>query len=336
MGQTARTSRDQSPGRAVDRAATLSATAGTGREAVPRRKGRDMGRIVVGVDGSAHADRALRWAIREAELHGAELELVYAYVIHPRASFGAPDRERAYVAMEELVRRHRSLLEGAEKWITTVVPILVGPAGALIEAGEDPDLITAGSRGLGGFGELAVGATSYRTAAHPSAPVAVIRGGDETASPDGSRPIVVGVDGSRAGGRALRWALDEAALRGVGVAAVHAYMEWTNLGQTTLMTAAQSERLRRQVHDEAVAIVDRALAEVEIPDGVALERVATRGPPAAVLLDEAGADRLLVLGSRGRGALGRMVFGSVSHQSLHQAAGSGRGGALNPAANRSM
>lgn len=302
-------------------AATLVGEHGYDDRAVPYDKEIAMRRIVVGVDGSAHADRALQWAVREAELWSAEIELVHGYVIHPQAAmFGMPDRERGAAVMETVVARNRGLL-GDTKWSATVVPVLVGPAIALTDVGEDADLIVVGSRGVGGFGELILGATSYRTAAHASTPVAVIRDGDATTTLDGARPIVVGVDGSRASGRALRWALAEAARRDVDVTAVHAYENWTGVEHTTLMTEAQLERFRRQVHDEAVAIVEDALADIEVPDGVRLERLTTHGSPAAVLLGQAGADRMLVVGTRGRGALGRMVFGSVSHQCLHHAAG---------------
>jgi nucleotide-binding universal stress UspA family protein len=279
-----------------------------------------MSRIVVGVDGSAHADRALRWAVREAELRSAEIELVYGYVIHPHAAmFGTSDRDRAYARMDDIVARNQALLDRA-KWSASVVPLIARPASALIDAGQDADVIVVGSRGLGGFHELFLGSTSYRTAAHASAPVAVIRGGDDTAL-DGSRGIVVGVDGSRASQRALRWALDEAKRWAVDITVVHTYEGSVDLSQATVMSELQLERYGQRIHDDAVAVLDEAIEAVEVPGDVAVRRVVKRGSPAAVLLGEADADRLLVVGTRGRGSLGRMVFGSVSHQCLHYATG---------------
>ena len=38
-----------------------------------------VGRIVVGVDGSEHGRRALRWAQRKAALHGSELTALLAW-----------------------------------------------------------------------------------------------------------------------------------------------------------------------------------------------------------------------------------------------------------------
>ena len=41
------------------------------------------GRIVVGVDGSAASDAAVRWAVREARLRDATVHLVSAHYSYP-------------------------------------------------------------------------------------------------------------------------------------------------------------------------------------------------------------------------------------------------------------
>lgn len=278
-----------------------------------------MSRIVVGVDGSTHADRALRWAVREAELLAAEIELVHGYVIHPySAVVGTSDRTLAEARMDAIIEHNQSVLDRT-KWSATLVPLIASPTGALLDAGEDADLIVVGSRGLGGFRELFLGATSYRTAAHAASPVAVVRGEAETA--DGSRAIVVGIDGSRASGRALQWALDEADRRDVDVTVVHSYEAPVGAPLNSVMSQAEIDQYSDRIHRDAVELVDETLADSRIPDGVTVERVVTRGTPASVLLDRAGNDRLLVVGTRGHSALGRMVFGSVGHQCLHHATG---------------
>jgi nucleotide-binding universal stress UspA family protein len=295
---------------------------------VPHKKGREMtgtgegletGRIVVGVDGSEHADRALRWAVHEAEFRSATVELVYGYRISTHyAMFGTSDRDRANTAVDEIVQHNKTLLDRT-KWTATTAPVLTNPAGALLEAGEDADLIVVGSRGVGGFHELFLGSTSYRVAAHASTPVAVIRGGDEPAALDRPTEIVVGIDGSRASNRALRWALDEAERHAVGVKVVHAYELLTDLALGSAMTTRQLEQFRHRAHADAIAVVDEALENVDVLGDVAVQRVIEGGSPAAVLLSQTSANDLLVVGTRGHGALGRMVFGSVSHQCLHHA-----------------
>jgi nucleotide-binding universal stress UspA family protein len=279
-----------------------------------------MSRIVVGVDGSNHADLAVQWAVREAEVGAAEVELVYGYAHHPHAAMlSRSDRDRAAARLDKIVRRNQPALDRV-KWFASAVPMITRPASALRDVGGGADLIVVGSRGLGGFQELLLGATSYRTATHAPVPVAVIRG-SETAVREGTRGIVVGVDGSLPSRRALRWALDEAARWAVDVVAVHAYDSSTDLAQATMMSNGQRARHRERLHDAAVAVIDAAMARADIPDGLNVHRVVMRGPAAALLCSHAGPDQLLVVGTHGRGALGRMAFGAVSHQCLHHATG---------------
>jgi nucleotide-binding universal stress UspA family protein len=154
-----------------------------------------MGRIVVGVDGSVGADRALRWAVDEAVLRDAEIALVLGYVLRSHITpFSTTDRELADRAMREIIDRDADVLRRVP-WKAAVAPLLGKPyADAVLEAGEDADLIVVGSRGLGGFKELVMGSTSYRVAAHATAPVVVVRGGED-GDPWECLGIVVGVDG---------------------------------------------------------------------------------------------------------------------------------------------
>jgi len=280
-----------------------------------------MSRIVVGTDGSAHAERALRWAVHEAELRSAMVELVHGYVIHPHAvMMGRSDRDLAEALMDTVIERNRAMLDRVE-WDATVVPLLASPTAALLDAGEDADLIVVGSRGLGGFGELFLGATSYHTAAHASTPVAVIRGGPDSEATDAARPIVVGVDDSRASRRALCWALDEAERRDVDLTLVHAYYAPAHPSLARSASPEQLGELRLAVRDRAADVIEDVLDDVDGAAKVEMKRVVRAGSPAGVLLASAGAEGMLVVGTHGRSALGRAVFGSVSHQCLHHATG---------------
>lgn len=280
-----------------------------------------MQHIVVGVDGSVHAERALRWAITEARLTSASVELLHSYVVHAHAGMLVHDqRAPAKAALDAIVERNRSLLDGVE-WSITVAPVLASPAAALVDPATRADLVVVGSRGLGGFNELLLGSTSYRTAAHAAVPVAVVPAGAGGEAVDGRRAVVVGVDDSPNAQRALRWAFDEAQRRDVTLMVVHVYPwppEWT------LEAGTSPEHLddyQSEVHDRAVEVVDRLVDQLEVSATADVERVVLAGPPAGVLLGQAGSERLLVMGTHGRGALGRTLFGSVSHQCLHHANG---------------
>ncbi len=278
----------------------------------------DTQQIVVGVDGSPQADRALRWAVREAELRLATLSVVHCYVVHVRGLvLRVPDRDLAEDRLDEIVDRNRDVLD-LVKWTAETTGVVSAPSAGLVDVGEDAALIVLGSRGSGGFQRLRLGSTGYRTAAHASTPVAVIHdGGDEAR--DGRRSVVVGVDGSRGALRACRWARSEAARRGVPLTVVHAYSADAALLRT--MSAEERERFLTREREEAEQVIGDVLDDVDAPEDIDIEPVIERGSAADVLLDHAGSDHLLVVGTRGHGALGRLVFGSVSHQCLHHASG---------------
>ena len=123
--------------------------------------------------------------------------------------------------------------------------------------------------------------------------------------------IVVGVDGSEGGRRALSWAVAEAARRGGTVQAVTAWL-WTqpDLGADL---GAEHETAARQALDEAIAAARRGHPDV----AVAAE---TAAGFAAEVLTRAAADAdLLVLGSHGHSRLFHAVLGSVAEECIRAA-----------------
>ncbi|MFD0800232.1 universal stress protein, partial [Streptomonospora algeriensis] len=142
------------------------------------------GRVVVGLDGSAGSDAALRFALDEASRTGAELVAVYAWTVPPpidatafTASSSAADREYAAARADKHVR---ALVEEARSADAAAVPIRVSvvedhPAHALLTEGAGADLIVVGSRGRGGFAGLLLGSVSQAVLHHAPAPVVVAR-----------------------------------------------------------------------------------------------------------------------------------------------------------------
>lgn len=136
-------------------------------------------RIVVGVDGSDHAARALDFAIEEAQRRGdASIDAIHSYhgwVYAPGMEFGygvQPPRDKLEAeAMDRLLHA----LERAPKDLP-IDPIVVpdSPSHALIEAGRGADLLVVGSRGHGGFRGLLLGSTSLQVVTHAPCPVVVV------------------------------------------------------------------------------------------------------------------------------------------------------------------
>ena len=138
-----------------------------------------MQRIVVGIDGSEGARRALRWALEEAVLRHAQVEVVHAWHL-PYVS-GDPFVATAFdPALYEDAAR--TLLDNAvdrEDISGLVAPpertLVCGSAApALLDAGKAADLVVVGSRGLGGFTGLLLGSVSHQVAHHAECPVVVV------------------------------------------------------------------------------------------------------------------------------------------------------------------
>lgn len=132
---------------------------------------------------------------------------------------------------------------------------------------------------------------------------------------ESNRLIVVGVDGSDGGRRALDWAAEEAKARGGTVQAVVAW-RWDGIeaGPTTA-TNPTDER------QHAVDVLDQAIQGLIARQGpghpVAGEVV--EGRPADVLTAAARTADLLVLGSHGHSRLRHTVLGSVSEECVRKA-----------------
>lgn len=125
--------------------------------------------------------------------------------------------------------------------------------------------------------------------------------------------IVVGVDGSDQSLAALRWACEEARLRGDSLDVISA---WSLPTMGFDGSSAEVVDALEGAAEEAVRVAREQLAQVapELP----AETNAVHGHPARVLVERAlGAD-MLVVGSRGLGGFRSLLLGSVSNEcSMH-------------------
>lgn len=177
------------------------------------------------------------------------------------------------------------------------------------------ELVVVGSRGMGGFVGLVVGSTAVYLAAHGRCPVLVVR---ERAEPDG--PIVLGVDGSPAGAAAVDFAFAEAALRGVGLVALHAWTTWNAPvppPQDPAEPYASGPGVLAQAEERLLAEALAGCRE-KYPD-VSVELHVEHGATREALIEAGGAAQLLVVGARGRGGFAGQLLGSVSQAMLHHA-----------------
>ncbi|WP_329138399.1 universal stress protein [Streptomyces sp. NBC_01476] len=250
--------------------------------------------VVVGVDGSITAFRALDRAVQEAALRGAALEIVYA----------VPDIDDAGPVPASAVARARRRCPGLE---VGAVPVAGDAVDALTARGRDAVLTVVGSRDPGGLTRLPAGSVGLRLAAHSRGPLLVVRG----QRAPGPRGVLLGV-GSDADAEAAAYAFEEAARRSAPLRILHT---WTYRHPLT------TERVRDDYarHAEAEqALPGRVVALLrERYPRIAVEtRTLRTGPAHALLQATASADVVVVAAHRHRG-LPTPRLGPVTHALLH-------------------
>lgn len=137
-----------------------------------------MERIVVAIDGSDSSTRALRWAVSEARLRDAELEVVHAW--HMPTSGGYPYATLAYDPAPFADAARQVLDNAVHEAAVPVKQTLVngGASEAILSAAKGADLVVLGTRGLGGFAGLLLGSVSHQVAHHATCPVVLVPSAD--------------------------------------------------------------------------------------------------------------------------------------------------------------
>ena len=138
-----------------------------------------MGRIVVGVDGSASSTQALRWAADEAKRRGDVVEAVlgwenpYRDMWIPSNPPGTDPLAPLRAALDKTV----TAVLGEHLAVKAETAVVEGrPAQVLVDRARGADLLVVGNRGRGGLAGAFLGSVSFNCAAHSPCPLVVVRG----------------------------------------------------------------------------------------------------------------------------------------------------------------
>jgi nucleotide-binding universal stress UspA family protein len=137
--------------------------------------------ILVPVDGSGHALRALDVACDLAQKYGATLRLVHAYppiAADSLAGYGdiEPIIARCTQAGEAVLAQAAERAKGCAQEITTELREAPDAEAILEEADvHHCDLIVMGTRGLGRLSGLLLGSVSQKVVQHAKVPVLLVR-----------------------------------------------------------------------------------------------------------------------------------------------------------------
>jgi nucleotide-binding universal stress UspA family protein len=281
--------------------------------------------IVVGVDGSAASNAAVRWAAHEAAMRDIPLAVVHmvkaAEQVYPEMSLSA---DAAVCQQREGNRVLEEAVKIAEDATTTDRKIAISkelrvspPVPTLAEMSEKAEMVVVGCNGRGAVARVLLGSVSSGVVRSARCPVAVIRAEALWLSHTEWAPVLVGIDCSPVSEPALAVAFDEASRRGAELTVLHA---------TGIEVFGHPGVFEHSGLDweEVKSGVERSLAEYladwqeRYPD-VKVNRIVVFNRPGQELIEESKAAQLVVVGSHGRGGVTGMLLGSVSNAVVHSA-----------------
>jgi len=273
-------------------------------------------KIIVGYDHSPAARTAARWALDEASRTDALIEFFYAYEWPTWAPAASTIPSPAVWPDGETDRAVKGMLNDAvtsarlsHPTVRTSISIVYASAAlTLIDRSAEAGLIVLGGQGHSAVTGL-LGSVSAAVSAHARCPVVVVRG--HAAHTD---QVVVGMDDSPGSRAALGFAFAQAAELGVALHVVRAWSRPAGAWESRPAVGEGAHAHERASLDALVFGTQDLYPQVKVTTDVVVEH------PAAALVAASATAQLLVVGSRGRGALRGMLLGSVSQHVLRHSA----------------
>ena len=128
--------------------------------------------------------------------------------------------------------------------------------------------------------------------------------------------IVVGCDGSEPAKHALKWAIEEAKLRGARMTVVTTWHVSGTAHGAPGFVPIVSTPIEQSIREAAESIANQAAEEARAA-GIDTDVVVECAQPADALIEAAAGADLLVVGSRGHGGFAGLLLGSVGQQCSH-------------------
>lgn len=273
----------------------------------------EPGSIVVGVDGSTDAERALRWGAEEASRERRPLAVVAAAGIDQVGAVTWAGAGTYVVPVADLIEQVRAVAEDAAASVHRLRPGLQvtahaahgDPRESLVDLSRQAHIVVVGSRGRGAVRSRLLGSVSTSVARHAHSPVVVCR-------PDSPgivrKGVLVGISGTAEEQAVLEFAFQHASMRGLPLTVRHSFHDVLAEMNGAHVVPASGELLEdeRLVLAEAVAGYSEKYPEVpvnlELARGLAHETLA------------AGSEswNLIVVGRHPTDSVSRMLFATVA------------------------
>lgn len=278
--------------------------------------------IVVGVDGSPAGDAALAWALSHAAVTHQHVTAVHAWQVPTMVGPGeaylsfVDERElaeQAQARLDEALARAAARVPGGTAVVGSVA--VPGPAAQVLETrSRDAAMLVLGRRNEPRLAQAVFGSTVTGALHHVACPVVVVPVEAHAAAQSG-RVVVAVADGQASGG-ALTWAAQAATALHRTLIAVYVRPPDPGPGRGTWPEGwTGSADLDEVALKHLREVVDAAAPDLPVPTVTDI-LVGEAGPE---LARHVAADDLLVVGSRGRGALAGWFLGSTSHYVVREA-----------------
>jgi nucleotide-binding universal stress UspA family protein len=260
--------------------------------------------VVVGVNESGTALRAVRWAAVEAHRRRVALRIVHAA---PQALGNALDKRRAAstLALARTVAVHAQPLVPTHTEVVFDRPVRV-----LIAATEAARLLVVGMGSGTGFDDVPVRSLALDVCAAASCPVVVVRGADGSTPTDA--PVVLGLDDVDRDTAAITAAFADADGPATRLVVVHALR-----GPDAVLDALAGHPASARAEAEEEIMTALSPWRSRHPD-VSVEVRVVHGAPSVRLLEATAQARLLVVGTKVRGPAARASLGSTSRTVLRR------------------
>jgi len=260
--------------------------------------------IAVATNDSRQSQAAVLWAAHRAERAGLPLVILHVvddrWVAEPYPWTGVLE-EGGDRLLQIAAGRVREAIP-----VTITTKLLTGSVGgSLAKYSGKTSMVVVGS-GTGHLGG-SLADRALQVAASSKVPVAVVG----TQELDGRSGVVVGVDGSKEATQAVAFAAAEADREGdelTVVYAINAPDPVVDAGLTPTSLAELIAEEERLVLAETVAGLKEDYPSLPVHQILETER-----GPVEALVDAAVSARMLVVGSRGRGGIKRLLLGSTAH-----------------------
>lgn len=287
-------------------------------------------RILVPLDGSDFAERALSPALALLRRREGELHLVSAVSSLPLLRPADPDGDdvRGWFAeegarVEAYLERVRTRILGTDSELPVRVHSRVGsPAATILKRAEEvsADMVVMTTHGRGTLGRAWLGSVADGVVRQAHCPVLLLRPDAEEVQLDLGR-ILVPLDGSEPAGKALAQATELATQWGSQVHLVSVVPTPHSVAVPYLDASPEAEEVRQTLEQDFREYLEQTAAPLRAA-GLTVETGVVRAEEVAAgllaYLERTGAG-LVVMSTQGRGGVARLILGSVANRMIRAA-----------------